>query len=476
VTTHDTHSEHSDVEASVVEHSPVVEMPTSSSETTEPVQETVDTSLMKEQQTEPVIQAEQVQESPSQVEETPPADTQNQAEAPAVEAVSAAFADTQETVSEMPGSEVSSELAEVSSTPSPAHEISLVDAFVAEEEVRPFTDFIEEFRQAEARFNSSLQAYQEETSPTLEDVAAETAYPQEEPLASAPAVETEAEPESQVTGESAEQKTADAPTSERPVSPLLRPATRLRLPRHGGGRHREEVVTDKPAVPEAPPEEAEVKAEPTAPEPPRPARRYRFDRPAAATSNGVSASSPAVNVSPASQAQSRTEESKDVPARGTALNYARPENGHSSNGQAVEKETQAQPQAKPGNTRHLSRIYPRTRLLRAVREMPRLQRARHPNMSAANAMVKIANAAKSRQARLLLRQQSQMKLLLLYRNPQHLRWKRPARRICHHWNMQNCRKPIHAVAAVVIQMATQSLLPRQRLRCQVRQVRQRRRQ
>jgi uncharacterized LabA/DUF88 family protein len=350
VTTHDTHSEHSDVEASVVEHSPVVEMPTSSSETTEPVQETVDTSLMKEQQTEPVIQAEQVQESPSQVEETPPADTQNQAEAPAVEAVSAAFADTQETVSEMPGSEVSSELAEVSSTPSPAHEISLVDAFVAEEEVRPFTDFIEEFRQAEARFNSSLQAYQEETSPTLEDVAAETAYPQEEPLASAPAVEAEAEPESQVTGESAEQKTADAPTSERPVSPLLRPATRLRLPRHGGGRHREEVVTDKPAVPEAPPEEAEVKAEPTAPEPPRPARRYRFDRPAAATSNGVSASSPAVNVSPASQAQSRTEESKDVPARGTALNYARPENGHSSDGQAVEKETQAQPQAKPGNT------------------------------------------------------------------------------------------------------------------------------
>ncbi|HTD20032.1 MAG TPA: hypothetical protein VK667_10940, partial [Ktedonobacteraceae bacterium] len=170
MTTHDTHSEHSDVEASVVEHSPVAEMPTSSSETTESVQETVDTPLMKEQQTEPVIQAEQVQEAPSQVEETPPTDTQNQAEVPVMEAVSAAFADTQETVSEMPGSEVGSELAEVSSAPSPAHEISLVDAFVAEEEVRPFTDFIEEFRQAEARFSSSLQAYQEETSAALEDV------------------------------------------------------------------------------------------------------------------------------------------------------------------------------------------------------------------------------------------------------------------------------------------------------------------
>jgi uncharacterized LabA/DUF88 family protein len=352
VTTHDTHSEHSDVEASVVEYSPVVEMPTSSSETTESVQGTVDTPLMKEQQTEPVIQAEQVQEAPSQVEETSPTDTQNQAEVPVMEAVSAAFADTQETVSEMPGSEVGSELAEVSSAPSPAHEISLVDAFVAEEEVRPFTDFIEEFRQAEARFSSSLQAYQEETPATLEDVTAETAFPQEELLASAPAVEAEAEPESQVTGKSAEQKTAAAAASERPVSPLLRPATRLRLPRHGGVRHREEVVTNKPAVPEAPSEEAEVKAEPTAPEPPRPARRYRFDRPAPATANGMTASSPVVNVSLASQAPSRTEESKDVPvpARGPALNYTRPENGHATNGQAVEKEVQAQPQARTSNT------------------------------------------------------------------------------------------------------------------------------
>lgn len=328
MTTHDTHSEHSDVESSVVEHSPVVEMPTPSSETTEPVQETTDTSLMKEQQTEPAIQVEQVQGAPSQIEETSPADTQNQAAAPIMETISTAFADAQETASEIPGNEAGSELAEVSGTPSSGHETSLVDAFVAEEEVRPFTDFIEEFRQAEARFSSSLQAYQEETSTTLEDVVAETSFPQEELLASTPVVETEAEPESQVTDESAEQKTAADATSERPVSPLLRPATRMRLPRHGGGRHREEAVTDKPTMPETPSEEAEVKAEPAAPEPPRPARRYRFDRPAAATSNGASASSPAVNVPPASQAQPR------------------PENGHAPNGQAVEMEAQAQPQAR----------------------------------------------------------------------------------------------------------------------------------
>ncbi|HYL45142.1 MAG TPA: NYN domain-containing protein [Ktedonobacteraceae bacterium] len=350
MTTHDTHFEHSDVESSVVEHSPVVEMPTPSSETTEPVQETTETSLMKEQQTEPAIQVEQVQGAPSQMEETSPADTQNQAAAPITETISTAFADTQATASEIPGSEVASELAEVSSPPSSGHETSLVDAFVAEEEVRPFTDFIEEFRQAEARFSSSLQAYQKETSTTLEDVATETASPQEELLASIPVVEAEAGPESQVTDESAEQKTAADATSERPVSPLLRPATRMRLPRHGGGRHREEVVTNKPVEPETPSEEAEVKAEPEAPEPPRPARRYRFDRPAAATSNGVSATSPAVNVPSASQAQSRTEEGKEVSARGKALNYTRPENGHAPNGQAVEMEAQAQPQARSSST------------------------------------------------------------------------------------------------------------------------------
>jgi hypothetical protein len=74
-------------------------------------------------------------------------------------------------------------------------------------------------------------------------------------------------------------------------------------------------------------------------------------------------------------------------------------------------------------------------------------------MSAANAIVKIANVVKSRQAMQPLRPQFRQKLLLLYRNPPHLRWKRQARRNCHHWNMRNCRKPVHVVAVVAIQTA-----------------------
>jgi uncharacterized LabA/DUF88 family protein len=62
----------------------------------------------------------------------------------------------------------------------------------------------------------------------------------------------------------------------------------------------------------------------------------------------MTASSPVVNVSPASQAPSRTEESKDVPV--PARGPARPENGHATNGQAAEKEVQAQSQARTSNT------------------------------------------------------------------------------------------------------------------------------
>ena len=50
-----------------------------------------------------------------------------------------------------------------SATGSSPVEAAPLSPIVAEEEVRPFTDFIEEFRQAEARFNSSLQTYQAES-------------------------------------------------------------------------------------------------------------------------------------------------------------------------------------------------------------------------------------------------------------------------------------------------------------------------
>ncbi|HEY6409558.1 MAG TPA: NYN domain-containing protein, partial [Ktedonobacteraceae bacterium] len=66
-------------------------------------------------------------------------------------------------------------------------------------------------------------------------------------------------------------------------------------------------------------------------EQPRPARRYRFDRPAATTNapTGTAATVPP-------SVQVRPEEKKETPERGTAT--ARTENGHTANGQNGEKE------------------------------------------------------------------------------------------------------------------------------------------
>ncbi len=148
--------------------------------------------------------------------------------------------------------------------------------YTGEEEVRLFTDFIEEFLQSEERFQTSLQTYYGETQPSPGEG-------QEEP--------------------------APAP-KEAPTSPLLRPPSRSRPPRHRGMRHREgKPVEEKQAAGTTAPapvvsEEAQAaelttrtaaepapqtaSAEPaTAPttgegeQPARPARRYRFDRPAA---------------------------------------------------------------------------------------------------------------------------------------------------------------------------------------------------
>ena len=168
--------------------------------------------------------------------------------------------------------------------------------------VRPFTDFIEEFRQAE-------------------DANALTA------------------------------QTVPVAPQERPVSPLLRPARHIRLPRHQGGRQRDAAsssldrkVQQAPnqvgestqagqTVPfvqdtqslaaevQSPKEESatpptdlqqEPQVEPApVEEQPKPARRYRFDRPT------YTPTTPAVSVSaqpalPATSVQIRTEENKEA--------------------------------------------------------------------------------------------------------------------------------------------------------------------
>jgi uncharacterized LabA/DUF88 family protein len=170
------------------------------------------------------------------------------------------------------------------------------------EEVRPFTKFIEEFRLAEAaRLQSALRESQVEAFALLnsvETISSENTST-EKPVTSANGEDMEitegtymhAEAKQPINAEAkdtstTEQKTPTNPAN-RPVSPLLRPATRLRVPRHGLVRHqREEQQIDEVVLPTLPKAQAEIKEAdatsipvPTSePVSPKPGRRYRFDR------------------------------------------------------------------------------------------------------------------------------------------------------------------------------------------------------
>ncbi|GCF06517.1 NYN domain-containing protein [Dictyobacter arantiisoli] len=190
-------------------------------------------------------------------------------------------------------------------------EAALIDTKA--EEVRPFTDFIAEFRQAEAALHATLRDTQAEAFSLLSSVAANLASSenQEKPEL-IESTETSATEKNPGTNEpqkhqtrfgharrEAEQKevqheaeSQEAKPAVRPVSPLLRPASRLRLPRHGIGRHvREDLIQAATEEATAPETNAEPVIEPTAEPTPRPARRYRFDRPATAATSDVNGSS-----------------------------------------------------------------------------------------------------------------------------------------------------------------------------------------
>ncbi len=175
------------------------------------------------------------------------------------------------------------------------------------EEVRPFTKFIEEFRLAEAaRLQSALRESQVEAFALLNSVEALSSEDMstEKLVTSENGEVTEitegtymhAEAKQPVNTESKdtsamEQKTPANPAN-RPVSPLLRPATRLRVPRHGLVRHQREEQQNYevtlPTVQKASTETKETSAT-TFPVPasepvsPKPGRRYRFDRPSSNT-------------------------------------------------------------------------------------------------------------------------------------------------------------------------------------------------
>ncbi|HEU5382208.1 MAG TPA: NYN domain-containing protein [Ktedonobacteraceae bacterium] len=204
---------------------------------------------------------------------------------------------------------------------------SLEEKTLPAEAVRPFTDFIEEFRQTEVRLNALLQDQDvafpsftveaSETSALLEMAGESAQTAGEAPVMEEHEQARDASNEIAVASSSPAEEVQSSITqptfsTERPVSPLLRPATRVRLPRHARNRMEESV---KPA--ELPVEPAKVAGEKSAeieftPEVPqveeaaaRPARRYRFDRPAATASASPALAKPAMPSPPVKVADTK---------------------------------------------------------------------------------------------------------------------------------------------------------------------------
>ena len=209
--------------------------------------------------------------------------------------------------------------------------------------------------------------------------------PQSEPVAGQETEARQGEPVSTEEAPKAAQSEpaapAPAPQAERPVSPLLRPSTRVRVPRHM--RHREEraqAKRDEAAAAAAPVEKseqpispplveeaqapvaqtsqpveaapaptttdtfstqtpqagAETTPAPTVEEQPKPPRRYRFDRPAASTANTLSATGS--TTSPASASATPVVSTSQAPA----FNAARAESAP-----VVEREVAPSPAKSP---------------------------------------------------------------------------------------------------------------------------------
>jgi len=174
------------------------------------------------------------------------------------------------------------------------------------EEIRPFTDFIEEFRLAEAaRLQTTLHESQVEAFTLLGSVESvfaatnsttDTADQNEEAgISVAQSEQSTPTDEASIASPKVDENGLVTPTlpGERAVSPLLRPATRLRVPRHGAGRHHREeqaaaAETPAPVQPEEPTGQTTPSEPPTVTTPPKPARRYRFDRPGPATTVSTS--------------------------------------------------------------------------------------------------------------------------------------------------------------------------------------------
>ena len=382
---------------------------TSSEEVTEQEQATFTPPIMEETSlVSPSTHEQEAREDSSSEEiQAQPADSAPVAEVPAHEE---APSQSLEIPTEIPEStaveSAQPETGDVSSTPvedegekpvetEPVHPYDIFADRAPEPEVtRSFTELFEEFRQAEASRRPTLPepevdnfnlltsqsepsdvppaeeapvASEQEVSPAEQEIfqlleSGETVVPEVE--TSTPGITAEsgtsageqqqeetspmAEQETLLTQEQQrkEQENEVRPPVERTVSPLLRPAHRLRLPRHGGARHlREQEITppetqtQEPATPAAQATPTvETPAATEAPAQPKPARRYRFDRPSTSSSTKTNktesisaATTPPAPSTPRAEEQPRERES------------AQSRNGHHTAAARVEQQQQSQP-------------------------------------------------------------------------------------------------------------------------------------
>ncbi len=250
------------------------------------------------------------------------------------------------------------------------------------DEVRPFTAFIEEFRQSEDYPAAPQQELAVETFTSLMAEVAPAPAPalitgepvtEEQPVESALAEEKPPMSEAAVTEPVEAPVETAAPAAERPVSPLLRPATRARMPRHSA-RHREEANRQEVAPTETPvaeavpaaetPVEASAQAQAetaaavapveqtaqvtteTEQVPARPPRRYRFDRPARVAATGPSVAAPSARAGEYKETINRATAPVPTPAEheATPNGHAQGENA-SAQGQKPTAQVAQQPEA-----------------------------------------------------------------------------------------------------------------------------------
>lgn len=237
-------------------------------------------------------------------------------------------------------------------------------SLLPEEAVRPFTEFIEEFRQTEVRLNSllteqetsfmSLASENEQGTISFAEITETLETPTDEASkAASEAAKVSEKTESEITsvlssllGEPRSTLTQPTLSTERPVSPLLRPATRLRLPRHSRHRIEEliepaelqtEIVRPAPTQPVAEAPTPVVETPQTEEPPARPARRYRFDRPASSANTSANTTSAKTPTTPAPAKETETKEKRENNQNGEHTSARPGTNGVGTSDAAAQK-------------------------------------------------------------------------------------------------------------------------------------------